>query len=601
MSISNIPSSPPHTNSLAARRGSLSASDPFGARAHLSRPSTSTLTIVRVPAPQTPPQDPPQLQRRFGRRSVSGVQPTSQPTPNSQPENRLSFAFSSFGHSPSRSENRSPSSSPTTSPHLRPSSPNRFGPGLIGMPRLTADQLVDLARHATNNRQNPSSPPPSSAPQSPVSPKRPQSPQTQHSAVVPLQTSPATFTPLPHDIYLPFIHRTEEVSALISTPPSAKLFALLSQAFTKRFQELAHDDSNDAMLPEDPSQWTYSQLIHHLTKIDRDQCCDALWAFGARKCILSHSELIWERVKAAFGVPPELDVDNKDELPSTYDDDTHNDSAILDSPALDRSTESEPVQKLTSSKADNTTALSARLETLTGHTSLARLDTSDSSSAVGTFGASETDFVIGKFSPSPAEDEPYEDQVTIEPLLINSTTSTSHPPPLSLPASLSGAVNDVLGDIAESAEDEAEDSENLEFLVGPQEDPDLISPSQIQGLRITTSSRSANTSAISSPAGNTHVPTFAHTPLSLDDLSDPSKSSPLDKAHQTTASSEISEFAPQRVRPTSMSGFDTLRELGAPFHSIGDRAPGHPLFISNFTRLTASPTLRAQYVVSISH
>ena len=34
-----------------------------------------------------------------------------------------------------------------------------------------------------------------------------------------------------------------------------------------------------------------------------------LWIRKIRRCVMTHSELIWERIKGALGVPPELDVD----------------------------------------------------------------------------------------------------------------------------------------------------------------------------------------------------------------------------------------------------------------------------------------------------
>jgi len=46
------------------------------------------------------------------------------------------------------------------------------------------------------------------------------------------QPVPATFTPLPDDIYLPFIERPAEIAALISSPPDIKLFSLLAQTFS---------------------------------------------------------------------------------------------------------------------------------------------------------------------------------------------------------------------------------------------------------------------------------------------------------------------------------------------------------------------------------
>ncbi|KAK0239037.1 hypothetical protein EDD85DRAFT_528951 [Armillaria nabsnona] len=117
----------------------------------------------------------------------------------------------------------------------------------------------------------------------------------------PTESSPAmhpTFTPLPDDIFLPFIDRPAEVSALISSPPSARLFALLQLTFTGIKTESAGD----------PAKWSYAQLHDWLVKTTREEAPDTLWVAYARACILAHSELIWERVKGALGIPPELDI-----------------------------------------------------------------------------------------------------------------------------------------------------------------------------------------------------------------------------------------------------------------------------------------------------
>ncbi len=161
-----------------------------------------------------------------------------------------------------------------------------------GKPRLTPDQLVDLARQATHPRLSPSDPASQCASQ------------------------PATFTPLPHEIYLPFIDRPVEVASLISSPPDVKLFTLLAQTFPKSQPTVAPvtavalaEKQPQGDLPPRSNALDLPQLVYHLTKIDRDVAPDFIWTIAARKCILSHSELIWERIKGGLGVPPELDVD----------------------------------------------------------------------------------------------------------------------------------------------------------------------------------------------------------------------------------------------------------------------------------------------------
>ncbi|KAK2463592.1 hypothetical protein APHAL10511_004343 [Amanita phalloides] len=455
------------SHSLSARRGSLSAPDPYGAHAHLRRPSTSVLTIVRV-------QELSSQHKRFARRSGQL---------SSSPEQRLSFALSSF--SPTSAQPPSPSSSPGSSPRIRPALH-----GLAAKTRLSAEQIVDIARNAKSS--------PGSSPQSPV-----------------LSPTQVTFTPLPDDIYLPFIYRAQEVTQLISSPPTSKLFSLLKQAFSSS----SNDDRAESEL--DPALWSYSQLIHHLTNIDRDVCSDADWVYAARKCIMSHSELIWERVKSALGVPPELDAE--DLLSATFGPD---DSAIEDSPLVARVDHFPSHRRVTQEE-----------------TSIEVFDADDSIS---------TDVELDA------------EHLTFEPMLSN---SGSNPTPLSLPSSLTGHAG--LGDIAEGAEEEGE-QEGTDQGNKPQEDDELIEPSKIQGLRISTSYMSSNESLISSPVvcARDEVSTSA-TPPSESTV----KGTGLSRASSTGRSY-------RRTRFLSMSAVD--------------RKEWDPLFPSSFARLAVGPTLIAK-------
>ncbi|KAF4610894.1 hypothetical protein D9613_007029 [Agrocybe pediades] len=546
------------TRRVSARRGSVTAPDPHGLHSDVNlnpaRSSSSKLTIVRVPAPAAvtplnlnePPSSPVLGQRRLHRRIA--------PTATSPPE-RVSFAFSSFGGkersaSPDHSHHHhhghghsGGGGSPSSSPRLRPSSPHGHSSGSGFKPRLTPDQLVDLARQSTV--------------------PRPQalSPAIADAAGVP---APATFTPLPDDIYLPFIDRPSEVATLISSPPDVKLFTLLAQTFPKNlnakpelFESKLQMDSPQN-LPRDPATWNFQQLMYHLTHIDRDVSPDFVWAIAARKCILSHSELLWERIKGALGIPPELDVDydfldDDQESPDTSDisDDEGRAArghwsdwdAVMDSPISVR-----PSKRLSMGDSPSASIYSGRqhhhdqeahfrsqmddkLQGLKkdGYTQTSASATRESDDDPGEptiaaptphglrspSGAGEGGgMVIGDFSPliDPGLSSP-QDHIVIEPLLAPPATLSPHssgsnnPPPLSLPASLglmagSPGEGAGLGDIAEGAEEEEEETEAATEVASPapdtitesssangkpEEDPDLISPSQIQGLRISTS------------------------------------------------------------------------------------------------------------------
>ncbi|KAG6821217.1 hypothetical protein H0H93_004039 [Arthromyces matolae] len=397
---------------LSNRRGSISAPDPLGAHANLNHnvQSSSTLTIIRVSEHQQ--QQPEASSPRRAHRKLP-------------PPDRVSFAFSSF--------NKDQSTSPSTSPRIRPSSPHRqyqqHHPPSI--PRLSPDQLLDLARASTNSKHDNHHP---------------------------------TFTLLPDDVLLPFIDRPAEVASLISTPPSAKLFSLLEKT-------LATITSPS----EDPAKWSFTQLHDHLTLLTRSQAPDVIWVLQARRCIISHSELIWERVKAALGVPPELDVDydpsaepflfGSHELgyASSHDSSVDTDEipddlgrsarghwedwdAVMDSPVDHRrhSDPESPVVPLSLSSGDDPASL-----------------------------------------------------LSIEPILSPSTSPLQLHHHLSISPSNYAATSthDISGlaldDIQEGAEEEEEQSTTTDTPTEmPDEDgqdPNLISPTHIQGLRISTS------------------------------------------------------------------------------------------------------------------
>ena len=293
----NSPMSPTQSPSLgpsrrlAVRRGSVSASDPWGTHASVnmnpSRSSSSRLTIVRVP--QTDPNDPSNRHRRHG--SNASLSSTSSKSGEAA-SGRLSFAFTTFSSGGGSTLGGRPSS--PTSPRIRPaspSSPHRHSTSLPQHTKLTPEQLVELARSSCHPRPTALSSGPQTVP------------------------APVSFTPLPDSIYLPFIERPPEVTSLISQQPSAKLFALLSQTFPAHARATASASSSSTPSVEsDPKAWTYAELENWFKKVDRDEADDIVWVRKARECVLSHSELIWERIKGALGVPPELNVDDG-ELP----------------------------------------------------------------------------------------------------------------------------------------------------------------------------------------------------------------------------------------------------------------------------------------------
>ncbi|KAJ7708884.1 hypothetical protein B0H17DRAFT_1191381 [Mycena rosella] len=547
------------TRRLSARRGSTTAPDPYAKNAHLNRESSSILTI-------TPPSPRARGHRRIGSNPTTPLPSPGSPDP--PPPGRLSFAFSSFG---------APHQQPSQgggSPRLRPASPLRApSASSFSKLRLSPEQLLEVAKQATNPRYVPPSPSvtgTSASQHSPVIHPRSSSPQGPQSTTV----TPATFTPLPPDVYLPFLDRPAEVSALLSSPPSAKLFALLAQTFTKNAAPRENDE-----LPVNTAHWTFADLSHWLTETTRDEASDAFWVQTARRCILLHSELIWERLKGALGVPPELDVEYTEaEYNDVFEDDSGSEvgpledagrtaggiwddwDAVLDSPVFSnrRSAGSSP------SASRHATAvppvLSATSTSSSTPTIMTQLPTPSDNDTYFTF--------------SPLGDVPVNASgVFIEPVLASAET---HPPPLSLPASLAGDATS-LGDIGEEDEEdegaaaaaakEAEEAEEAE-----------VEPPQLHGLRISTPAAPVSPALIRSAA--TGAP-----------LRSPSFSA-REPAFVRSASSGSLHRSGSFGSTHSVHSLSSSASEG-PYDPVADRAPGNPLFPSNFARLALGPTLAA--------
>ena len=247
---------------LSSRRGSAAAPDPFALNAaretaNASRTVTSTLTIVRVPSTSVEDQDPKTRRRR---RSSGGS------VGSNASGHRISFA-SGFGagfttiHAPT----------PVRPGHLAHGLHSRKSssasiPSLPERP-FTPAEIVDLAHEAAH-------------------------PTTPGMADAGAQQ----FTELDDDVLLPFLDRPDEIAVLISIPPTSKLVTLVSQM-------LPAEDGTEA---DGPAKWSAAQFDNWLRTVTREEVPDALWIEQLRICVSSHSELLWERLKDALGVPGEL-------------------------------------------------------------------------------------------------------------------------------------------------------------------------------------------------------------------------------------------------------------------------------------------------------
>ncbi|KZS88850.1 hypothetical protein SISNIDRAFT_489694 [Sistotremastrum niveocremeum HHB9708] len=339
---SSSPSSPPHIPSsppsimtdvrrrLSSRRGSMSASDPFGlhADAETPRSTSARLTIVRVPfdptsdsMPTGPPSRPESLRRMSGGSTHStsssiGGGGGGGSAPGSG--GRMSFAFSTFTPINKDTEHKgSPPPSPQLSRRHRSGSNTSiserpFRDSFYGrQASLTPAQIYDLAASATKPPPLPTS----------ASRSRPGTPGIGASASGASVGAASAFTPLPEDYFLPFLDRASEVTALLSKPPTNRLIALLAQTFhspTKSSStSLPTSTSTSEKAPhnfeKNPTKWTFAELEAWLKTIDRNEADDRIWIYKARACVRSRSELIWERLKGALGVPPDFDEEFAEE------------------------------------------------------------------------------------------------------------------------------------------------------------------------------------------------------------------------------------------------------------------------------------------------
>ncbi|KAJ4473633.1 hypothetical protein J3R30DRAFT_3296260 [Lentinula aciculospora] len=734
MSSPSSPTTP--RRRLSSRRGSVSAPDPYAKHGEINmnpnRLSTSTLTIVKVvPSDVTSAfssenhgtislKDPPGPGQRRSHRRIG----SNEPGPRGRPEvgsgaggsPRMSFAFSTFGPArPNQSDRtgaRTPSpSSPSAPSRIRPSSPSGHRSSTSGYaapkPKLTPEQLYDLAHQATHPSHLPSTSPLNQR-ESPHSYSHTGSPRSSSalssSSGFSTGTAPATFTPLHPSVYLPFIDRSAEVKALIESTPTRKLFALLKQTFPKKDSVDIYSPTSGLDIPTDPTIWSYDSLIAFIITISRDQEPDTLWVAKIRRCILSHSELIWERVKGALGVPPELDVDFNLEMEMNADvfdssesesesdrglqtpgsmktpktEDMEDDGmkakgywegwdAIMDSPDYDREMNDSPTPVQRESRSpekyadlpkivqqtptptnsldegqqvkdiSNTSSEKDGMSARTGHVK------TNSRSSIGSIGSP------GYFSPSLSSSNPSlmsftsatsgpnpETGVVIEPLILSPSQNPIgspglHPPPLSLPALLAdspGSIN-ALGDILEGAEEEEEEAEKEKEDGQEKNGKDdnattrdlpesAVDPAQIHGLRISlpSSPSISNASATSSPV-------FSYRPLSQlshsqsQNLSGslsrtgslPHTKIDLKRSSWGSAGGEADltrsqSFGRSGLTRTGSSGsivsigshgytIGSGSESEGGYDPVGDRAPGNPLFPSNFARLATGPTLVA--------
>jgi len=429
----------------------------------------------------------------------------------------MSFASASFAPPGSSSGPGPRPGSPTHghahSLHRHPSAPK---------PRLSADQLVSLAQQSCNPQSAPSSP------------------RTPGGSLV--ATSRTSFTAIPDDVFLPFVDRADEVKALFTLPqPGARLLALLAQTFPPRSASAPVTD--EAVFGTDPRQWSSTQLEYWIKQVDRDIASDEVWVGLIRRCILYHSELIWERIKGALGAPPELDPDG-------FEADTFTGDSTLTFKdlGLDVSVD----------------VPAPRIESPLPHPDTEPQPTPDHVSESNT-------------SASAGDSEPVVSTLSIEPVLITSSPVAEHDHPPTRPGG--HRMHDISEDVREGSS-ENEDEEPAE--------PASSSPPReiIQGLRISTgpappglfATESGRASALSRAMSTT-----AATQQQSTEVPGEHPSPPGPKRRDSVGSTR---------RRWSYAASNASSEV---YDAVGERGPGNPLFPTNFAKLALGPTLTAKY------
>ncbi|KAI0035322.1 hypothetical protein K488DRAFT_68487 [Vararia minispora EC-137] len=547
----SAPTSSPSSTRVSARRGSVSASDPYGKHLELnmspSRSTSSKLSIVRVislpPIQLEQPPASPHRRHHFGpahashRRHGSGSNGAKPDSP------RLSFASSSFAAP----------GSPTLSSSSRPGSPthHRHSSASIpaSRPRLTPEQLVALAHESSSPRSGLLTSPTLSAPVT----------------FLPAGTAPANFTELADDVFLPFVNRAEEVAILFSAPPCSKLLTLLSQTFagSPLSSPVIGGVPHDAVFDIDPRYWSAPQLSYWLKSVDRDRAPDDVWVARARACVLEHSELIWQRIKGALGVPPELDI----ELLGDVDVMASLPSAV----SIAASTDSGPAgltdQIMTGSLSPE---LPARLP------SSMQASTPEQLTA-GQPPSEQSDDADADVEPYDPYGPPSPLNLHIEPIYAGTSPNPTH----GLPPTRPGAHS--LADCVEEEEEEASES------TAPI--PAAL-PADVRGIRIRTAPESPSIFAgISPPPGAFAAGTDASPAVSNIALPPPVAADfgSFGRARSGSAASGRSVGG----RSSRRYSYGSVGSSEGAYNPVGERGPGNPLFPSSFARLALGPTLLA--------
>lgn len=128
-----------------------------------------------------------------------------------------------------------------------------------------------------------------------------------------LSTCPS-FLSLTDDIILPFINRTLEIDALFSNRRNATFLKLFGEIFSPDSQ--VSQEHSTAELFASPDTWSFRDFECWLFRITREKVKDLHWCFALQAAILPRSAVLWERLKALLGIPPEITAVTVSSIPT---------------------------------------------------------------------------------------------------------------------------------------------------------------------------------------------------------------------------------------------------------------------------------------------
>ncbi|KAH7345595.1 hypothetical protein B0J17DRAFT_43975 [Rhizoctonia solani] len=601
-------------------------------------------------------------ERSHQRRSSWGANSGSDGEGEGRKRSRMSFAFSSFTPiSPTPVSARQGPPQRTGSPGIGPGFATSFGPaqGRARTRSTGSSGGVDLSSHNPTQDRSGARQPQLSAQQLydlAMASRDPGASRSTPVQGVSAAVEPAHFTALPDGEILPFLDRPAEVEALINTPgtQSYKLFALLGILFPRPKEDEPKEEIKDETaaptpkaqisepmwppfpgeargdksaevaqppspapvppskaapaqhplgLPSQPTQWSYAQLITHLTQTTREQLPDKEWVLFARACIRSRSEALWERVKGCLGVPNDI-----------YEDDDLEEEEEEESPIG-------PVG----------------ISDLAGLSPVARFKAlRDNESAVAG-------------SDRAPSDDGHEPEAWIEPVFSGATgLGGGRGDSKSWAGSVSGRSDggrmELIGEEEEEEEGSDKDKNSVDAAADKTPEPD----SPVVGLRIMTAPMSPGFHPAHAPTSNTGTPppasavgevtpsTAVPIPSTGSGATSPVPASPSPSIHQflgppmpkgrggawisplsNTISTGVKGLSGMGARsgagwnsPTSGGGWNSPvggggggwnsplsrgnRSSRGAWDPATERGPGNPIFPSSFARLSLGPTLSAK-------